>query len=379
MTRTRLVQGTITEKTKGNEVYFAQGNIVVNAGKKINITSSEGVSFGAPESPPERKEEDVIKREIYLTFDDGIQAGTAEVLKVLKETGVKATFFLTGIHLWYAFKYFRETATEVLKDIYENHIIGNHSFSHANDHYSSFYRNGGVKIDNNSNRLSVEDDFEKNKNQINYFLELIGKGVTNNSFPFSQSQNTPFARFPGTNTWYVNDNLKDIKRTSRGETFTFGVKDTEEEATFLYNKGYKIFGWDVEWEMSFNFHNDSLALEGKRISEGNMDFSNWEISHPFFDMYSGENINKDRVNKNWLSVRDEILDYAYNNPYTPIDNVAKTEGKVVVLMHERAFRKGKKTTNGTVDLNDFTEANKLKDLIAYFKNIKAEFKTLDQY
>lgn len=37
---------------------------------------------------------DVVKREVYLTFDDGIQAGTEEVLEVLKETGVKGTFFL---------------------------------------------------------------------------------------------------------------------------------------------------------------------------------------------------------------------------------------------------------------------------------------------
>ena len=33
---------------------------------------------------------------IYLTFDDGPQKGTAEVLDVLKEEGVTAAFFLTG-------------------------------------------------------------------------------------------------------------------------------------------------------------------------------------------------------------------------------------------------------------------------------------------
>ena len=34
---------------------------------------------------------------IYLTFDDGPKAGTTDViLDILKEEGVKATFFVTG-------------------------------------------------------------------------------------------------------------------------------------------------------------------------------------------------------------------------------------------------------------------------------------------
>jgi peptidoglycan/xylan/chitin deacetylase (PgdA/CDA1 family) len=74
----------------------------------------------------------------------------------------------------------------------------------------------------------------------------------------------------------------------------------------------------------------------------------------------------------------EILDYAYDNPWTPTDNVAKTEGKVVLLMHERAFRKGK-LTKGNVDLSNYEELNKLRNLIDYFIEIKADFKTLDNY
>jgi peptidoglycan/xylan/chitin deacetylase (PgdA/CDA1 family) len=379
MSRTRIVKGTYTKITGGDHNMYAKGNIVTTAGGVITQTGKEnGVSFGTPKSPPVIQK-DEIKREIYLTFDDGIQAGTEEVLQVLKETGVKATFFLTGVHLWYAFSYYKETATKILKEIYENHTIGNHSFSHANDHYSSFYREGGVKIDNKLGRLSVKDDFEKNKNQINYYLEQInGNKVANEKFPLSKSQTIPFARFPGTNSWYVNDKLKDIKKTDRGNTFQLGVKDTEEEANDLYKEGYKIFGWDVEWKMSFNFHNDSLTLENDKKRDGTMDFSKWEMSHPFFDMYTLENINKDRVSQSWIDVRNETLDYAYDNPYTPFDNVAKTEGKVVILMHDRAFRKGKKD-NEKVNLDDFSEANKLKSLIKYFKNIKAEFKTIDEY
>lgn len=52
MTRTRLVKGTITERTGGNEIYYAEGNIVINAVKSINITTVDGISFGEPENPP---------------------------------------------------------------------------------------------------------------------------------------------------------------------------------------------------------------------------------------------------------------------------------------------------------------------------------------
>ena len=52
MTRTRIVKGTITEKTGGNEIYFAEGNIVINAGEKINITSGSGISFNEPKKSP---------------------------------------------------------------------------------------------------------------------------------------------------------------------------------------------------------------------------------------------------------------------------------------------------------------------------------------
>ena len=34
MTRVRIVGGTITEKTGGNEIYYAEGNITINAEKK---------------------------------------------------------------------------------------------------------------------------------------------------------------------------------------------------------------------------------------------------------------------------------------------------------------------------------------------------------
>lgn len=376
MSKETFIGGDLIEEIGGSYKIYTQHSYELSSQKQIIYNGEAGVSHNSPKAPAISKENKVT-REIYLTFDDGIQAGTEEVLALLKEKGVKATFFLTGVHLWYAFSYNEEKAKTILKDIYENHVIGNHSFSHANDHYSSFYRDGGVKIDNNA-RLSVDNDFKKNKNQINYYLEKIYGIKFRASLPLAKNQKKALARFPGTNTWYVSDKLKDIKSTDRGHTWELSKKDTKEESEELYKEGYKIFGWDVEWKMNFNFHNDAITLEQEAAKNKTMDYSKWEKSHPYFDMYSKENISKDRVNQDWQTVRNEILDYAYDNPWTMTDNVAKTEGKVVLLMHERAFRKGK-LTNGKVDLSNTEELDKLKNLIDYFQKIKAEFKTLEDY
>ena len=52
MTRIRRVGGTITERTRGNEIYYAENDIAINAVGNISVTSGKGVVFGEPETPP---------------------------------------------------------------------------------------------------------------------------------------------------------------------------------------------------------------------------------------------------------------------------------------------------------------------------------------
>ncbi len=58
---------------------------------------------------------------IYLTFDEGYEAGfTNQILDILKENNVKATFFITAHYL--------NSATELVERmINEGHIVGNHT------------------------------------------------------------------------------------------------------------------------------------------------------------------------------------------------------------------------------------------------------------
>ena len=77
-------------------------------------------------SNPNEKE-----RRIALTFDDGPNENTLEILKVLEKYQAKATFFCIGKNV--------EANPEILKKIVsDGHIVANHSYSHS--HFIDFYR-----------------------------------------------------------------------------------------------------------------------------------------------------------------------------------------------------------------------------------------------
>ncbi len=64
------------------------------------------------------------KKYVYLTFDEGYEAGyTPRILQILKDNDVKATFFLTAHYI--------NTQEELVKEmINDGHIIGNHTVNH---------------------------------------------------------------------------------------------------------------------------------------------------------------------------------------------------------------------------------------------------------
>ena len=65
-----------------------------------------------------------VDKNIYLTFDEGYEAGyTEQILSTLKENNVKATFFITAHYL--------NTQPDLVKQmIDEGHIVGNHTVNH---------------------------------------------------------------------------------------------------------------------------------------------------------------------------------------------------------------------------------------------------------
>ena len=92
------------------------------------------------------------KKVVFLTFDDGTsKTNTPEVLRILDENNVKATFFLTGSNIENG----GEQAKELIKQEFNSgHAIANHGYSHdCNKLYPGRY----LDID------AFKEDFKKNE------------------------------------------------------------------------------------------------------------------------------------------------------------------------------------------------------------------------
>jgi peptidoglycan/xylan/chitin deacetylase (PgdA/CDA1 family) len=143
------------------------------------------------------------KRVIYLTFDDGPNRGTENLLKILRKRNVCATAFLVGKH-----SYDSNRQKHDLENMRKDPLIelANHSFSHAHNKYANYYKNPEA----------VVYDFDIAKDS----LKLQDK----------------IARTPGRNIWRLNNiNVTDIKSSTLA-------------ANSLQKAGYKIVGWDLEWK-----------------------------------------------------------------------------------------------------------------------------------
>ncbi|WP_242274432.1 peptidoglycan-N-acetylglucosamine deacetylase [Bacillus cereus group sp. BfR-BA-01310] len=73
-----------------------------------------------------------VRKIAYLTFDDGPGKYTAELLNILKQNDVKATFFLIGANV-------QQYPDLVKREKAEGHYVGMHSMTHD---YKKLYTNG---------------------------------------------------------------------------------------------------------------------------------------------------------------------------------------------------------------------------------------------
>ena len=85
----------------------------LGAKNKQIIEEYQGIAMGNKDS-----------KQVYLTFDEGYEAGyTEKILDVLKEDDVKAAFFITA-------HYVNTNADLVKRMLEEGHIVGNHTVNH---------------------------------------------------------------------------------------------------------------------------------------------------------------------------------------------------------------------------------------------------------
>ena len=145
------------------------------------------------------------KKYIYFTIDDGPSNYSDDILEMAKEKNVKMTVFLIGMNMeWKTYdKHFNNYRQSPLIE------MCNHSYSHANNRYNTFYRNpNGVLMD--------------------FYKNIVKLNLTN-----------AIARFPGSPAWMLNGRQRNVQ-TSR-----------KAAANLLKDKGFRIFGWDSEWEFSY--------------------------------------------------------------------------------------------------------------------------------
>lgn len=160
------------------------------------------------------------KHMVYLTFDDGPSIYTDEILDILAEYDVKATFFVVGKE--------DDVSKAALKRIVsEGHTLGMHSYSHR---YTDIY----------SSLDAFSADFTKLQN---YLYEQTGV-------------KSKFYRFPG------------------GSSNTVSPTDMHEFAEYLDEQGVIFFDWNIS---SGDASGSNISVD-KIVSNSTGEIERWRTS-----------------------------------------------------------------------------------------------------
>jgi peptidoglycan/xylan/chitin deacetylase (PgdA/CDA1 family) len=157
---------------------------------------------------PEKKKK---KKKLYITFDDGPNKGTKNVLDIVQDEQVPVSFFIVGEHVF---------ASTLQRQVWDSLReardidISSHSYSHADNRYDHFYQNPA----------EVVADFKRTRDSLKLSNNII--------------------RTPGRNIWRLDSlSYTDIKKSAPA-------------ADSLASAGFLILGWDVEWQ----YNHKSMAV-----------------------------------------------------------------------------------------------------------------------
>ncbi|MCY6369907.1 polysaccharide deacetylase family protein [Clostridium ganghwense] len=152
------------------------------------------------------------KKTVYLTFDDGpIPVVTTQLLDVLKEYNVKATFFIVGKEI--------DGREEILNRIYkEGHGIGLHTYTH------------------NFKKIYLSED--------NFINEMLR---TQNKIKEITGYTSNIIRFPGGSSGHLNQNMLEN----------------------LHKNNLKVYDWNVNLEDGIkpNLSINKLVNNAKKYNE----------------------------------------------------------------------------------------------------------------
>ena len=146
---------------------------------------------------------DSNSRVIYITFDDGPLSPTSYLINIVHEKQIKMSEFAVGMHALMN-RSFMRSLDSMKRSAYIE--VCNHSYSHAYSKYQKFY----------SNPNAAAQDIIGNEDKLGLLTKVV--------------------RMPGRDIW-ATDSIKHGWSQSGGKT-----------AAILFDKGFKIYGWDMEWE-----------------------------------------------------------------------------------------------------------------------------------
>jgi peptidoglycan-N-acetylglucosamine deacetylase len=151
------------------------------------------------------------KKTIYLTFDDGPNRGTRNLLNIINQEQINVSLFIVGQHVYGSAE---QTATfdSILTSKYVE--IANHSYTHAHNKFLKYYRVPD----------SVVSDFKRCADSLHLTTNIV--------------------RTPGRNVWRT----KNINATDEASTAS--------AADDLQKNNFTALGWDLEWH-----YNNSLRLQ----------------------------------------------------------------------------------------------------------------------
>lgn len=294
---------------------------------------------------------------VYLTFDDGPEPGTINVFNLLREMGVPGTFFMVGENV-----IAHETgvlnrlglnmspAPGLFKLMFDSPLIeiANHSQTQAHQFYQSYYESGlRIEADRgfpsadpgaSAARRSVLVDFELAN--VAFSLALNGvpgqytqerAKVSDQSYrgdnvrgQFSADGIGYFrflaARLPGTNRWRIPEN--------RSSVIDWGGADRDDEADDLEDNGYRVYGWDLEWQMT----NETSRMSDDVRAEHLAGEDGW---------WDGYRRRSDDIHDHLQQSADTIFNRTRAHLNSWRDGTAfesSSDAKCVILMHDRQFR-----------------------------------------
>lgn len=152
----------LLRKTKAEEKSLTFSQTKTGTKEKIKLEKEDGKEGGTQIS--EQKTEEEEAKHAYLTFDDGPSDHTDEILDILKEKQVKATFFVIG-------KTDEKSKARYQRIVAEGHSLGMHSYTHD---YSYIY----------GSLANYKEDLQKLQD---YLYEVTGQRVKLYRFPGGSS------------------------------------------------------------------------------------------------------------------------------------------------------------------------------------------------